>query len=121
MAGSLGVRVRKLERELESTTAAASVHFLEIRTYIEEALRSRFAALDKRLGERFAQIDQRFDQIDQRFDQIDQRFDQIDQRFDRLEAKLDLFIDTQGGINRAHHRRLSTIERRAKSGGQRKR
>jgi chromosome segregation ATPase len=153
----LETRVRKVEDEVRETSTAAAVHFVELRDFFQDGLRSlsrqvrqlstrvdglstrvdllaarmdeRFAKVDKRfeqidkrfeqidkrfeqIDKRFEQIDKRFEQIDKRFEQIDKRFEQIDKRFDRLEAKLDLFIQTQGGINRSFERRLRRLEKR---------
>ena len=146
----LETRVRKVENELREVSTAAASHFVELREFFEDGLRSltrqlhefsartndrftkidrRFEQMDRRLDQmdrrfeqidkrfeqidkRFEQIDKRFEQIDKRFEQIDKRFEQIDKRFDRLESKLDLFIHTQGGINRVVDRRLRRLEKR---------
>ena len=101
MSGSLEERVAKLERDQQELWSATSSHFIELREYIGDTLKSHF--------EKFGA------QLDERFTTIDQRFVRIDQRFDRLESKLDLFISTQGGINRRHDRRLSALERRLRT------
>jgi hypothetical protein len=68
--------------------------------------------------------DRTFSRIDQRFDGVDRRFDRADRRFERIErqltgireqmaenqrvllARLNMFIETQGGINRDVESRL---------------
>lgn len=111
----LETRVRIVEEELRSSSSAAASHFVELHEFFRDGQRSltrQMQALSTRINDRFAKIDRRFEQIDRRFEQIDRRFEQIDRRFDRLEAKLDLFIRTQGGINRAFDRRLRRLEKR---------
>ena len=97
----LETRVRIVEEELRSSSSAAASHFVELREFFQDGQRSltrQMQELSTRINDRFAKIDR--------------RFEQIDRRFDRLEAKLDLFIRTQGGINRAFDRRLRRLEKR---------
>jgi chromosome segregation ATPase len=105
---------RSLARQMQELSARISEQFGKIERQFQRIDR-KFEQIDRKfeqIDRKFEQIDRRFEQIDRRFEQIDRRFEQIDQRLDRLEAKLDLFIKTQGAINRDFERRLRRLEKR---------
>lgn len=120
MSGSLEERVAKLEHDQQEMPSEVSSHFIELRAYFGDTLRSQLAELEARLEKRFSRIDERFSRIDERLGTIDGRLTTIDQRFDRLESKLDVFIETQGGINRRQDRRLGAVERKLRTPRRRK-
>ena len=95
-----------LEEKLGTAVADAVMQHLPPVGWADVATKHDLAALEERLGLRFAVVDVRLDAFDRRVDSfgrsVDERFDsferRVDERFDGLESRLDLRI--QAEINR---------------------
>ena len=109
-----------------------SAHFVELRAFFQEAFRplagrvdfleKRMDRLEKRLDgveKRMEALEKRMDFLEKRMDFLEKRMDALEKRMDagfaRLESRLDLFIATQGGINRRVDRELRALKRRPRT------
>ena len=97
-----------LEEKLGTAVADAVMQHLPPVGWADVATKHDLAALEERLGLRFAVVDVRLDSlersIDGRFDSFERR---VDDRFDGLETHLDLRI--QAEINRLLYFLIPTI------------
>jgi chromosome segregation ATPase len=114
---TLEARVERLERNAKDTEDAVSAHFVEFRAFFEETLRPLAGRIDF-LEKRMDRVEKRMDGLEKRMDGLERRMDGLERRmgaleigFGRLESKLDLFIATQGGINRRVDRELRALTR----------
>ena len=104
-----------LEEKLGTAVADAVMQHLPPVGWADVATKHDLAALEERLGLRFAVVDVRLDAFERRVDSfergVDGRFDsferRVDDRFDGLETHLDLRI--QAEINRLLYFLIPTI------------
>ena len=93
-----------LEEKLGTAVADAVMQHLPPVGWADVATKHDLAALEERLGLRFAVVDVRLDAFERRVDSFEQR---VDGRFDGLETHLDLRI--QAEINRLLYFLIPTI------------